>query len=253
MIGQSLLNRIQHRELVTPYLDLSLTSENWPESYLVKVDSSGWSGEGDTYFHPSSHAVLAERLLYYKITGQTQQEKKTINSAMTLSVGTAMHAVVETQLVMAGLCRSEDVEVPIVNHEQTYRGHVDAVVTHPNGNTYVCDIKTTYSGKFQRLKEAPLEWVMQVGLYIDALQKSGRDVSDEGIILAIEIGWPYGIKEYRVKKDNDMLQSVYEKWERVRKAVEAGKPPFEKCCALGSATMKACPARDFCKPEWDLK
>lgn len=253
MLGQSLLNRVQDRDLITPYLDFSMSRDNWPEKYSIEVDSSPWDGDGDPYFHPSSHAIADERFLYYQMLGKYAREPKTLNSAMTLSVGTAMHAVVGTQLIMSGLCTEDDLEVPVIDDANTYRGHLDALIHHPNGKTYVCDIKTMYSGKYRRIMKVQPEWDAQVNLYMAALEKMGIEVADEGIVLAIEIGWPYDVKEFRISRDDDMLQSVFDKWGSVRDAVAEKKPPAEKCCLYDSTKMNNCPARDFCKPQWGPK
>lgn len=252
MMGQTLLDKLANRDLVTPYLDFSMTSDNWPDSYQITVDSSGWSGDGDTYFHPSSHALPKERFLYFLNRGEVEQERKTINSAMTLSVGTAMHSVLGTQLIMSGLCRPEDIEVPVQDDEHEYRGHIDAIINHPNLKRYVCDIKTTYAGKYDRLKKPQDSWVAQVNLYMYAAKKMGLDVCDEAVILCVQIGWPYNMKEFRIKYDPELLEGIFEKWSLVSKAVKENKPPTKKCCAWDSDTMKKCPARDFCRETyWD--
>lgn len=246
-LGKNFLNSIQNQDIILPYLEMSMTSDNWPDSYDVKVDT-GWSGKGDTYFHPSSHIFVPERLLYYMMTGQTTVERKSLTSAMTLSVGTALHAVIETQLVMAGITTWDDVEVATQNDEKNFRGHIDLIATI-DGKRYVVDIKTVYGAKWERLTEPQQEWVGQLSSYIYSQQAAGDPVEDMAIVICVQVGWPYSVREFHVKRDDILLRSTFGKWADVRESIADNEPPKKICegCAWDNKVMSACPAKAACK------
>jgi hypothetical protein len=75
-----------------------------------------------------------------------------------------------------------------------------------------------------------------------ALDNSGHDM---GILLVMEAGWPYTMREFRVPRNDELLSRTYEKFDRVRDALEDDNMPAP-CCAPESAEMKVCPFRFFC-------
>lgn len=241
--GYALMERLQNRELVVPYLESSLANENWPDSYTVEVDSSPYTGNADGWFHPSSHPLEEERFLYLTIHPDTKdlgiQERKTLQSSMTLAMGSALHAVVQTQLVMSNLCREEDIEVPVRNEEHNFRGNMDARIRHPNGKVYGFEMKTQNSIAFDREKEPKPFWVAQINMY---MYDQGLD---EAVVLVLESGFPYRMKEFRVKKDMELINSILDKWDRVLEKVKRNEEP-KFCCSLGSPRMNNCPFRRVC-------
>lgn len=243
--GSALLGRLQNQELVIPYLENSLAGEKWPDSYSVEVDSSPYTGHGDGKFHPSSHTSddLGDRYLWLTIHPHYKDKairlRRTLQESLTLAMGSAMHAIIETQFVMAGLCTEDDLEVPSRVPEHNSTGHADAIVRHPNGKRYLVDIKTRNSRSYDMDKKPLQKWVDQVNIYMDA------HGLDEGIVLVVESGYPYRMREERVRRDPERLKAIYDRWDGIVERVKADDMP-EPCCTKGSTTMSACPFRRVC-------
>lgn len=244
----SILTSLADRELLLPYFRNALSSQKWPDNYQVVIDSSPYYGHGDGYFHPSSHPLMGARELYYRFHPEHQQhlvhEPRSVQSEMTLAMGSALHGIIQTQLEMAGLLRGpEDCEVEYVIKEHHVRGRADFVIRHPDGNTYVGEIKTINSRGFDLQTEIKPIWDAQVSL---ALHGLGYPTA---IMLIVESGYPYRMKEFRVDRNDQLLSEIFAKFDYVRECIAADTPP-EHCCSLDSVAMKACPARYEC---WERK
>ncbi|WNT44781.1 HNH endonuclease [Mycobacterium phage Yassified] len=144
---KSIFRSLAERDLLIPYFRNALLSQEWPDEYTIKVDSSPYYGKGDGYFHPSTHALMPARQLYYHFHPDTRdkiiQEDRTITQEMTLTMGSAIHAVVQTQFQMAGLIKGpDDCEVEYVDRTHHVRGRVDFIVHHPNGQVIPVEMKS---------------------------------------------------------------------------------------------------------------
>jgi hypothetical protein len=240
---EGILNALQKRDLITPYFEAAVLSDNWPESYNIKIDSGPYYGKGDGYFHPSTHPLMGERELYYRFHPDTRDkmllERRSLQGEMTLAMGSALHGVLQTQMEMADLITLEDIEVEYVNHDHHVRGRIDWIVNHPNGTRIVTEFKTRTHYKFSKQMEPELSWLAQLNLGMDSQD------CDLGVLLMMESGWPYNLREFRVERDHNLLDQIYTKFDRVRQAIADNEPP-RHCCELGSHEMKACPARYEC-------
>jgi hypothetical protein len=243
MAYESILKRLSDRELITPYLEVSIVGENWPDNYQITIDSGPYYGAGDGYFHPSSHPLMGARQLYYLFHPDHRDkiltERPTLKREMTLAMGSALHGVVQTQFQMTGLVGPDDVEVEYILEEQHVRGRIDFIVHHPNGNDYVVEMKTRLPWKFKSQDELEPSWDAQLSL---AEYSQGKT---EGILLLVESGWPYSIKELFHRRNDNLLDEVFEKFAAVRRAIAESKEP-KYCCTFDSPTMKSCPARFQC-------
>ena len=249
-VHDNIFRRLARKELITPYLESAMIADNWPDKYTIEVDSSPYYGTGDGYFHPSSHAIsgaynnASERYLYYLFHPEHRRhlvwERRTSQSQITLAVGSALHAVVQTQMQMAGLIASpEDIEVEYINHEHHLRGRNDFIVTHPNGGRIPVELKTQNVFAFDKQKTVKPEWEAQLNLALDNL---GYEF---GVLLVLQSGWPFQFKEFRVSRNDELLSEIYQKFDDVREAVELDRPP-KACCMVDSSRMQSCPARYVC-------
>ena len=50
------------------------------------------------------------------------------------------------------------------------------------------------------------------------------------IILLIELGWPYQMREYRIDQDPQLLDAIYSKWSYVSDRIKADNPPSHSGC-----------------------
>lgn len=241
---RSIFKSLAERDLLIPYFRNALLSQEWPDSYTITIDSSPYYGRGDGYFHPSTHGLMPARQLYYHFLPETRDKmiprERTIESEMTLAMGSSVHGIVQTQFEMADLIKSsEDVEVEYIIKEHHVRGRVDFVVHHPNGDIIPVELKTQNSRAFAFQKEIKPVWDAQLSMGLHGL---GRPW---GILLVVEAGYPFNMREYRVPRNDALLSEIFAKFDYVRECVDLKTPP-EYCCSLGSKEMEACPAKYEC-------
>lgn len=243
----TLFNRLNSRELIIPYIDQALSKDEWPSSYQIQVDTRPHDSRVDDYFHPSSHCIPGPRKLQMMIDPRFRDkilvEKMSPTSMMTISYGSALHAILQTQLKMAGILTEEQIEVPLVNEDLHARGHMDFLLDHPNGNKYCVDIKTRNSRGFDNDRGPLPEWVAQLNCYMDWIGV------DDAIVLVVESGYPFRMKEWHFKKSSNVIDPIYKKWRYVRGMIERGEEIMDMCCTPASLD-KYCPARFLC---WEGK
>lgn len=239
----SILRSLANREVIIPYLENAILSQEWPDKYTITIDSSPYYGHGDGYFHPSTHPLMGERQLYYLFhpdyRDRIVQERPSLKREMTLAMGSALHGIVQTQFVMTGLVRPDQLEVEYINRDKHVRGRIDFIVNHPDGRRLICEMKTQTNYKFSKQEEIKPEWDAQLSLALDAMGE------DTGILLLFESGFPYGLKEFTVPRNDALLSEIYAKFDRVREAIALNRPPMY-CCAKGSPEMTSCRARFAC-------
>lgn len=240
----SVLSSLADKDLLLPYFRNAMLSKRWPDNYTVTIDSGPYYGHGDGYFHPSSHPMMGARELYYRFHPDHQQslihEQRNVQSEMTLAMGSALHGIVQAQFQMAGLIQGpENCEVEYVIDEHHVRGRVDFLVHHPDGNVYPVELKTQNSRGFDLQTNIKDTWDAQLSL---GLHGTGYPT---GVLLVLESGYPYRMKEYRVNRNDELLSQIFAKFDHVRECIVANTPP-EYCCPLDSIAMKACPARYEC-------
>jgi hypothetical protein len=240
---EGLLNRIVNKDLILPYFEISMLADKWPDKYHIEVDSSPYYGAGDGYFHPSTHALMGERELYLRFHPDYQHllvgERKSLKGQMTLAMGSALHAVLQTQMEMAGLIHKDDIEVEYINTDHHVRGRIDWIAHLPNGLICPVEFKTRMSWAFKKQAEPEPEWLAQLNLGMDA---TGHDF---GVLLMLESGFPYQMREFHVRRNPALLEDIYAKFDRVRQAIATDTRP-RACCAYNSPQMKDCAARFAC-------
>lgn len=242
---EGLLNRLVNKDILLPYFEVAMLNDEWPDYYDIRVDSSPYYGAGDGYFHPSTHPLMGERELYLRFHPDTQHllvgERKSLKGQMTLAMGSALHAVLQTQMEQAGLIHQDDIEVEYVNHEHHVRGRIDWIAHLPNEMTPVVEFKTRMSWAFKKQLEPEPSWLAQINLGMDSQD------CDFGIILMLESGFPYQMREFHVRRDQRLLDDIYAKFDRVREMITNDTPP-RACCAYRSKEHQNCVARFAC---WD--
>lgn len=244
MAWESVLKRLAANELIVPYLERSIISENWPDQYSINVDSSEYYGKGDGYFHPSTHALMGARELYYRFHPDTRDEmvyeRPSLYLHMASIFGTAMHAVLQTQMLMCGLVADEkDIEVEYIIEDHHVRGRTDWVIHHPNGDVLPVELKTKDQWAFRKQEEITPEWDAQLSMGEYALGY------DHGIVLMMERGGAFGMKEFPHKRNDALLEQIFDKFDYVREAIADNEPPSH-CCLVDSPTMQQCVARFSC-------
>lgn len=273
----SIFKRLAERQLVAPYLENAFAADTWPDTYTITVDSSPYYGltdtdgeshdvgAGDGYFHPSTHPLMPARELYYRFhpnyAGQVMPERRTFSNHMTLAVASALHATVQQQLDMAGILKRESEDwvdvregvrgryVPknigeweYVNEIQKCRGRADGILNHPAEGEMVFEFKTMNSRAYKFCDVAKPSWEAQTNLAMDHYGV------DEAVILLLELGWPWDMREFRVTRRDAVLEPIYAKWDYVRECIKTDTPP--PCShSLGSGAATACPVGHMCWKE----
>jgi len=246
----NILKSLESKELILPILENQMRADRWPKSYQITIDSGEYYGKGDGYFHPSTHPLMTARQLYYLFNPKTrhlvEEEPFSIQREMTLSVGTAVHGVVQTQMEMAELLTKDDTEVEYINVEHHVRGRADAVAHHPTEGPVLLELKTRTSRKFDETTLADMpSWEAQVSLACDNLGERYDTDFTYGIVIMMESGWPYRLREIRVPRNDELLREIYAKFDQVREAVATETPP-PLCCAYNSKEMRSCRMRYAC-------
>lgn len=250
-IYRDVFRSLVQRELLLPYFKNAVLANDWPDSYTIEVDSSPYYGFGDGYFHPSTHCVTTNfnlagaRYLFYLFHPEYREkmlfEQRDVQDEMQLAMGSALHAVVQTQFVQAGLVLPEDIEVEYVIPDHQVRGRIDFIVDHPTGERIPVEFKTQNARAFNFQKEVKPEWDAQLSMGLHGVD------ADYGVLLVAEAGHPYRMKEFKVQRNDALLEELFAKFDEVREAVATDTPP-PHCCPKGSPDNKRCPARYLC---WD--
>ncbi len=277
---KNILNALQQKQIVLPYLENAFHSDQWPDEYNIRVDSQPYYGledeegithdvgVGDGYFHPSSHPLMPARELYYRFhpkhNGMVINERRSLTSHMTLAGGSAMHAVIQTQLHMAKVLMKgsgldtwaptehnplvkgrwvpeNPYEWEYINTEHMVRGRMDGILDHPLGQMGF-EFKSMNSRSFRFLDAPKEEWRCQLNLGLDAADLH------KGVIVVMEMGYPFSFKEFHITRNGDLLGEIYEKFDYVRACVRDNTPP--RCeHSFQSAKAKACPVGHLCWAE----
>ena len=238
------LSAYQNDEPITKYIEEALMKgDAFPEEYPVKVYNK--ERKFDNMYHPSSDVSAGELQLYYKfhpeLRLQCQEERISPTLAMTFQVGSVFHSVIQNMLIHMGFTSLKDVEVKFKNEERMCAGAVDILrLVTPNGEEFLVDIKSTN----QLPKEASYQYQMQLRTY----QDNCPDAPDRMALLFIQKSYPHKIKTIEVMKDQNELDKLYDKWDRVRVAIGKNDNSGLKHCCNGPTDeiFLGCPARKIC-------
>jgi hypothetical protein len=234
----------QNDEPITKYIEEALMKGDiFPEEYPVKVFNK--ERLFDNMYHPSSDVSAGELQLYYKfhpeLRLQCQEERISPTLAMTFQVGSVFHSIIQNMLIHLGFTTMEKVEVKFKNEDRMVAGAVDILkLVTPDGEEFLVDIKSTN----QLPKEASYQYQMQLRTY----QDNCPDAPDRMALLFIQKSYPHKIKTIEVMKDQNELDKLYDKWDRVRVAIGKNDNSGLKHCCNGPTDeiFLGCPARKIC-------
>ena len=230
MQGYNLYRQLSEKKIIAPIVQTCLMNQTWPKN-MVFPDPYYHDSHTDDYAHPSTHAVPGELALFHMLSLERKKllpkEEQTFTRTFTPMMGSMVHTIIQQKLIHDGWVQPEDVEIALINEEEHWRGHADLMF---KGN--LIDIKTINSRSFQMLTVAKKSWDYQLHPYMHNL---GLKTS---MVLAIEVGMPWNMKEIRVDFKQKTLDTIFSKWERVRKAIKEDIPP-DSCCDYGDHTY--CP------------
>lgn len=228
--GSTLFTSLANRQTVAPFVQAVMMEETWPKDMILE-DPYYHDSHGDDYFHPSMHALHGPKSIYETLHPAKRlllpPEKRDYNRIMTPLMGTMYHVIIQQKLVHSGLVSPADVEIKLVDEGRHWRGHADLLFRGE-----LVDIKTMNSRSFEFFKNPYRSWIYQLHPYMDHL---GLKTC---LILIVEQGMPWRMKELRINFDQAVMDEIYEKWDSVRHALSVGRSP-RFCCK--PADSKYCP------------
>lgn len=234
--------------VLTPWLERELVTKgenSWPEEYSIRVVNKERHHDG--YFHPSGHASASELQLFYEFSPeyQTVHENIGVNQIMMFQVGSAYHALIQSMLIHMGLTTEEEVEVSFVSEKRHCSGTLDIRrLTLPNGKVVPVEIKS--AGHFPVGDYFMKKYTNQFQVYMDL---GDDEPQEEGLMLFLEKSTPHRFHEIMIYRDEQLLDQIYRRWERVLEAIEFNDPSMLEypCHVVDSKAHKECPARFICR------
>lgn len=219
---------------------------------------------GDNWFHPSTHPLWPDAALYHYLAHPERLTARTwdYSGRMSVTVGKIVHRLYQAcmekmdllpaDLQVCEACPPEAgcQEPGVMDTESGERGHMDGVLALPRrvrGST-ILEMKT--AGQFGGSK---MLWMEDLDLdafrqawpdyYAQAqsyLRMSGRRLL---ILIMIQLGHPWELREIQIPYDRQFCNEVREKYLRVRQAVADQRTPR---CACVPSERKKCPSRGLC-------
>lgn len=239
------LQTVANNDILLPLVEEGIMRQDWPEEYPIKVYNKEriWDG----YFHPSSDALMGDLELFYKFSPRYfyQEERLTPTSILTMQIGSAFHSLFQSLLIHLGLTAEEYVEVSFKDEERHCSGTIDVqqLVIPGRKDRIPLEIKSC-----SQIPQKPItEHVYQFQPYMDLGCEEPQEL---GLILYICKSYPHHMREFQVYRDEEVLSTIYEKWDRVWDAVENDRDDseFRPCCnGPGTPLFEGCPAKAVCK------
>lgn len=197
----------------------------------VRFDFQFTTGkESDDAMHPSS-AWICSRETYAKKKGDYTPNASP-DSQMTFLVGHFYHALMQHILVdHLGVAKQEDIEKEVRWQRPSWwgRGFIDVAHCDTPDGDYLIDFKTV-NGMMFKAPQFPVwlwnKYYAQVQLYLD------WEGMDKAVILCFEKDSPHRMKEYKIERDKNLIQGIYERWDRLADGLLKSEPPECDCETL---------------------
>lgn len=258
-------------QLVKPTLHNYLFDARFPE-FSVTFPAQQMERAPDSWFHPSTHPLLPERVLYqYLAHPETfPVEKKQYMGTLSVTIGKMMHEFVQMCLTDAGIMPAEMQvctmcpppkkgrkgcqEAGFSDEVLGERGHVDGLLDltplgpHvPEDKRFpIFEFKTSHDnfGKLSSIEDLDLttfikKWPVYYAQQQRYQRMSGRRLS---VVLMMETMYPWTMREFHIPFDHALNADIDAKYRRVRQAVADQTPPV--CCGLkGCSVARLCGLR----------
>jgi hypothetical protein len=241
--GSKFAKHFAQGELLVPHLNNWFAAGEFPDEIPLVIRPNK---ERDDAFHPSS-ALMCERALYAKLSGDLPPEQTRLDQEKTFMIGRYYHELIQWIVVdQLGLATWEDVEKEHDLHFVTGRGHpyrvrgfIDVARMELPGSDepVLLDIKTMAS-RLYGMAQPPAglmeKYEAQVRIYLEF-----EDLP-RAIILVVEKDNPHRMREIVVERNGSMVDAVMEGWENVVNSRAEGTIPDCTCEDPGR-----CPAKDI--------
>lgn len=229
-------NLVKRHKLAT-HLDRYLATEveHFEFAYEPKQSDDGW--------HPSGHCTPSPTDLYAIATEQTEPRDWGVSMLKSFMVGHFWHQLLQKAVVDLGFAVPEAIELRGKHgwgpfefvggddgwsdvrfepfHYATGSGDV-APCLIPGCDPLVIDFKTMGAHDFKN-NGMPVwaadKYEAQINIYMDLFKL------DRGLILCIQKDSPHEFKEFEFERNQELIDTIYDKWEFVSECLDAGEPP----------------------------
>lgn len=252
-------------EVIIPPLRAVLTAPRF-DGFTVEIpDFHPRSPDG--WFHPSTHPLWPERLLWFYINNPDDFLDTDLDTDGTLATtqGTFWHAFIQHVMLMHDMVLEmtpqaahtwDKVEYFVSDPIVMSRGAMDGVlnpdvlnIDEPIG----LELKTMRSAKLSTCPKggakdpSRVEWLKTKcpEYYAQAMEYLRMSGYSEQRFLFMGLEYPFPMVEISVPYDYSTAMLTVEKYRRVRQAVADGDLP-DPCCEPRSATSRSCQARAVC-------
>jgi hypothetical protein len=222
----------------------------------------------DGWFHPSTHPLWPERLLYWYASrpGSMVSEPMDPIGTQAVTQGNFWHAFIQTIGIEDGWLRVMSPKAKTAHDRAEYwvedqalgtGGSLDGVLD-PTTLTVESEegfeIKTMVNAKLRKCPKAPpmsdekIEWFREScpEYYAQAMEYLRMSGYARQRILLTSVEYPYPKVEICLPFDRHYSSQIAEKYRRVRQAVAEGRLP-EPCCGyFDGHIQQVCPARTVC-------
>lgn len=263
---RTLIKDAVHGTVLKPMLHAYLYEARWPEDIHFTLTKADGPRKPDGWFHPSTHPLWPERMLYYYLTEPDLMLDEPLEymGTMSVTIGTMMHLFIQEclrghgvmltpdQLRADGIQCDDKGEPALVDEEAGSRGHTDGIVAcelplYPGVGRQSFEFKTSNDMTLSKIDDLDIEafktkWPHYWAQQQEYLRMSGYQVS---VVLMLAMGYPWTMREFHIPSDERFQHQVRDKYLSVREAAEDRQPPLP-CCGVRSKEAKACPARTIC-------
>jgi hypothetical protein len=238
----SFVRNLAKGKLLVPFLEQYAEYDKPFEfKYKPKEDDDAW--------HPSGDCMPSVMDLYYKVT-QPGVEVHSPGLQKAFLVGHFWHQVLQNVLVDLGFAKPFAIERkgaefwgpslesiipkdwPWPQYSKPYHwacGSGDvAPLELPSDWVGILDIKTMRAGDFKPASTSGLlparfrdKYEAQINMYMDFFDQS------HGMILAVNKDSPHDCCEFVFDRNDELIATIYEKWQYVSECLDEGHPPLE--------------------------
>lgn len=262
----TVLKGVLQQEVIIPRLNTYLYDPKFP---AFTVPMAGYERRvPDGWFHPSTHPLWPERLLYWYASrpGQMVTEPMDPIGTQAVTQGNFWHAFVQTIGIDSGWLKvmtpkaktpHDMAEYWVEDAQLGTGGSLDGVL-EPSILALEAEegfeIKTMVNAKLRKCPKAPpmsvekIEWFMDScpEYYAQAQEYLRMSGYVRQRILITSVEYPYPKVEICIPYDRGYSSQIAEKYRRVRQAVAEGHLPDPCCGYFDTKIQHICPARTVC-------
>lgn len=249
-------------EVIIPALQAALCSPSF-DSFEVPT-TAFHEREIDYWFHPSTHPMWGERLLYFYMTCGADLEAQVWDptGVMAVTQGNFWHSFLQRVMLDSKIIKMinpearyahDQAELFVCDEESHSRGWMDGVVSDSLAESSGLELKTMSTRKSSKCPKgaaddpARVNWIKEncAEYYAQAQEYLRMSGFSTQRFLIVGLEHPFTMIEIAVPYDPMFAQQTALKYRSVLQAVADQEMP-PPCCGVGSVAAKECPARLIC-------